>query len=69
MVHRAIQEREIHLQLIDVVRRRRVAAAASLATHTILLTDVAAVPENGGILDVDAGSGLSLEDLPALLRV
>lgn len=54
MVDRAIQKGEVHLQLVDVVRRRRVAAAASFATHTILFTDVSAVPEHGGILDVDA---------------
>lgn len=69
MVDRAVQEGEVHLQLIDGVRRGRVAAAASLATHTILLTDVSTVPEHGGILNVDAGPGLGLEDLPALLRL
>lgn len=69
MVDRAIQEGEIHLQLIDVVRRRRVAAAAPLATHTILFTDVPIVPEHGRILNVNAGPGLGFEDLPALLRL
>lgn len=69
MVDRAIQEGEIHLQLIDLVRRRRVAAAAPLATHTILFTDVSTVPEHGRILNVDAGPGLGLEDLPALLKL
>lgn len=68
MVNRAIEETEVHLQLIDVVRRGSVAATASFAPHTILIADVSAVPEHGGILDVDAGSRLSLEDLPALMR-
>lgn len=65
----AIQEAEVHLQLVDIVRRRRVSAAASLAAHTVLVADVSAVPEHGGVLDVFAGSRLGLEDLPALLEL
>lgn len=68
VVYRAIQEAEVHLQLIDIVRWRRVAAAASFAAHTVLVADVSAVPEHGRVLDVDAGSRLGLEDLPALLK-
>lgn len=69
MVDRAVQEGEVHLQLVDVVRRRCVTAATSFAAHTILFTDVSAIPEHGGILNVDAGAGLRLENLPALLRL
>lgn len=54
--------------MIDIVRRRRVAAAAPFAPHTVLITDISAIPEHGGVLDVDAGSRLSLKDLPALWK-
>lgn len=68
MINRTIQEAEVHLQLIDVVRGRRVTAAAPFAPHTVLITDISAIPEHGGVLDVDAGSRLSLKDLPALWK-
>lgn len=69
MVNRAIEEAEVHLQLIDIVGRRGVVAAASFATHAVLMADVSAVPEHGGILDVNAGPGLGLKDLPSLFEL
>lgn len=67
MVNRAIQEAKVHLQLVDIVGRRGVVAAASLATHAILMADISAVPKYGGVLDVNAGPRLGLKDLPSLL--
>lgn len=66
MVDGTIKHAEVHLQLIDVVRRRRVVAAAPVAAHAVPLADVRFTVEDRGVLDVDAGPRLSLEDLPAL---
>lgn len=68
MVNRAIEKAEVHLQLIDVVGRRGVVAAASLATHAVLVADISAVPEHGGVLDINAGPRLGLKYLPSLLE-
>lgn len=66
MVDGPIEHAKVHLQLIDVVCWRLVVAAAPLATHTVPLADIRFTVEDGGILDVDAGVGFSLKDLPAL---
>ena len=66
VVDGAIQKAEVHLQLVDVVRGRRIAAAASFAANTVLVANVPAVPEDGCVLDIDAGARLGLENLPAL---